>query len=408
MSDEKQKELEHLAKAVAPTTPISEDDRKKLPRNEIGLCLSGGGYRAMLFHLGTLWRLAEIGWLDRIARISTVSGGTIPAAYLALQWQKFGNATMDGKAFAKHVVPGIRRLAGDTIDAESVIWGILSSDTIAEKVAKAYDKHLFEGATLADIRDQPRFVFNATNVQSGVLWRFSKPYMADYRVGMVKNPKVALATAVAASSAFPPVLSPAELELDPATFAPDVGGDLAKNAFRKRVVLSDGGVYDNLGLETVWKSHATVLVSDAGAKYEPEEKPAHDWARHSYRVLNLIDSQVRALRKQQVIGAYVMRKWMMESLNLPADNNIVRHVGREGAYWSIASSLADYHLPDAPLPCPADRTRELAAVPTRLKALDDSMQNRLINWGYAICDAAMRKHVDASLGTPKFPCEGGV
>jgi NTE family protein len=49
---------------------------------------------------------------------------------------------------------------------------------------------------------------NATNVQSGVLWRFMKPYMCDFRVGEVKTPTLRLAEAVAASSAFPPVLSP--------------------------------------------------------------------------------------------------------------------------------------------------------------------------------------------------------
>ena len=57
----------------------------------------------------------------------------------------------------------------------------------------------------------PRFVINATNVQTRVLWRFSKPFMGDYRVGLIKDPKVELAIAVGASSAFPPILSPVTL-----------------------------------------------------------------------------------------------------------------------------------------------------------------------------------------------------
>ena len=92
--------------------------------------------------------------------------------------------------------------------------------TIGDKVAAAYNKHLFDDSTLQDLPDWPRFVINATNVQSGALWRFMKPYMRDYRVGEVKNPTVSLAMAVTASSAFPPVLSPMRLELAAVTRIP--------------------------------------------------------------------------------------------------------------------------------------------------------------------------------------------
>ena len=43
------------------------------------------------------------------------------------------------------------------------------------------------------------------------------------------------------------------------------------------------------------------------------------------------------------------------------------------------------------------------ATPTRLKRMNNTLQERLINWGYAVCDAAMRKHVDTSLPKGKFP-----
>ena len=142
--------------------------------------------------------------------------------------------------------------------------------------------------------------------------------------------------------------------------------------------LTDGGVYDNLGLETVWKRYQTVLVSDAGGQLEPEEEPKSDPARHAYRVLNLIDNQVRALRKRQVIDSF-------------------KSGVRKGAYWGIRTNIADYQLADA-LPCPFDRTMELAETPTRLKRMNDNLQERLINWGYAVCDAALRKHVDTDAG----------
>ena len=49
----------------------------------MGLCLSGGGYRAALFHLGALRRLDELGVLGQVRTISAVSGGALIANLLA-------------------------------------------------------------------------------------------------------------------------------------------------------------------------------------------------------------------------------------------------------------------------------------------------------------------------------------
>ena len=368
-----------------PVQPIPTDDESDAVEPTPALCLSGGGYRAMVFHIGVIWRLYETGLLKDIKRISSVSGGSITAGQLALAWRElsFDPDRIKSDFIPKFVEP-LRAFAGVTIDAESVILGTLLPGSVGDRIAKAYDEHLFHGKTLQDMPDEPRFVINATNVQSGALWRFMKRYMRDYRVGKVDKPKVPLAQAVAASSAFPPVLSPFELRLRDADFVPGTGLDLQRPPFTTRVVLSDGGVYDNLGLETAWKRHQTVLVSDAGGKIEAEEEPETDWARHSYRVLNLIDNQVRSLRRRQVIDSFKSK-------------------ARKGAYWGIRTDIADYQLPDA-LNCPLDRTTQLAELPTRLKRLDATTQERLINWGYAVCDAALRKHVDPNLGRPPgFP-----
>ena len=58
------------------------------PADGVALCLSGGGYRAMLFHVGVVWRLHDAGWLKRLDRVSSVSGGSITAGALALAWPK--------------------------------------------------------------------------------------------------------------------------------------------------------------------------------------------------------------------------------------------------------------------------------------------------------------------------------
>src|SRR5689334_1866866 len=124
----------------------------------------------------------------------------------------------------------------------------------------------------------------------------------------------------------------------------------------------------------------------------PDPHPPGDWARHSKRVLDLIDNQVRSLRKRQLINSY----------QLPVGDQ--NH--RKGTYWGIRSDVREYRLP--PIPgypfdangCPHEKTLALAETPTRLKALDAATQQRLINWGYAVCDVAMRKHVDSNAALP--------
>jgi NTE family protein len=376
------------------------DKQPSQTEDGIGLALSGGGYRAMVFHVGGLIRLNETGLLRKIKRISSVSGGSITAGVLGTSWKdlKF----TDEVAVNFDVVVGrVRQMANTTVDAGAIIGGILLPGSISDRVAKAYDKTLFKGAKLNDLPDDsepgnPRFVINATNVQTAALWRFSRNYMGDYRVGLVERPDVSLAVAVAASSAFPPVLSPSELDIEqPVVDTP--GADLHKEPYTEKAILSDGGVYDNLGLETITKRYATILVSDAGQKIAPDPDPHRDWARHSLRVLDIVDNQVRSLRKRNLIDSYERK-----------DHN--------GTYWGIRTSFADYKLADDPLKCLTRNAVPLAEIPTRLEAMPSDVQNRLMNWGYAICDAALRAHVDAALQTKlgvkidlptKFPFEGG-
>ena len=54
----------------------------------IGLALSGGGYRAAAYHIGTLRALHKLGILENVDVISSVSGGSITAAYYALNKEK--------------------------------------------------------------------------------------------------------------------------------------------------------------------------------------------------------------------------------------------------------------------------------------------------------------------------------
>jgi NTE family protein len=337
----------------------------------------------MLFHVGSLWRLNEAGYLPKLARISSVSGGSITAGVLGHRWSRLAFVSDVATRFEAEVVAAIRAMASQTIDVGDILRGLFLPGSIGDRVVASYNTHLFNHASLQDLPDAPRFVINATNVQSGALWRFSKPYMWDWRVGKVADPKIELAVAVGASSAFPPVLSPARIKLKDSDFVPGTGVDLQKPPYTEDIYLTDGGVYDNLGLETAWKEYDTILVSDGGGHMAPDPEPHTDWARHAIRINDLIDNQVRSLRKRQLIGSFAGGE-------------------RKGTYWGIRSDVADY--PNAnPLPCPSAQTMVLAEYATRLAAVPDLTQQRLINWGYAICDAAMRAHIDQNLAAGRFP-----
>ena len=111
---------------TGPVQPIPTDDDNRPPEPTPALCLSGGGYRAMVFHIGVLWRLYEIGLLQTVKRISSVSGGSITAG---ATWRWPGTTSASDadsvrRDFVPKVVAPLRAFAGETIDAECVILGV--------------------------------------------------------------------------------------------------------------------------------------------------------------------------------------------------------------------------------------------------------------------------------------------
>src|SRR5262245_18899275 len=122
--------------ADTPVERIVTDPAEIKPEAGTALCLSGGGYRAMLFHVGVLWRLYETRLLQNVQRISSVSGGSITAGVLGLKWKElsFDPARL-GSDFLPLLVSPIRALADVTIDADAIFWGVVLPGRVSDRVA---------------------------------------------------------------------------------------------------------------------------------------------------------------------------------------------------------------------------------------------------------------------------------
>ncbi len=208
-----------------------------------------------------------------------------------------------------------------------------------------------------------------------LLWSFPfgyegiAPEGAVGMLGVSSTTDVPLATAVAASSAFPPIFSPVVLKTDPGAWTD--GAKLPNlAALRRRTVLADGGIYDNMGLESLADNVDIVLVGDAGAPFEIEEEPHEENILQLGRVRDILIDQTRALRERWLVSEFESQ-------------------GKQGAYWGIGTPKAKYEpTPRMALDTPASDALE--HMPTRLAALDATQQGHLVNWGYALCDVSLR------------------
>ena len=368
-----------------------------------GLALSGGGYRATLFAVGSLWRLNELGFLKKINRITGVSGGSITLGYLALNWEKLAFDNDDVATNFKEVIAQpLQEFCSKDLDIKGVITGLLSpTQTIGDKIASAYSERLFGNTALSALPvgvDIPEFIFYATNYDTGSSVRMTRDAIYDYKLGEASSNGISLAQAVGASSAFPPFFSPIILDSSKWQWTKSEYEKLPKDLvdlLRRQLTLVDGGLYDNMGMEAIWKTDPNsadhfdqVFVCDAGAplKLGYGIQPGfinwllrmtglnRNWMSQLMRMSDVMIEQQRALRKHQLIdnfqkGVYQGSYW-----------GITTEIGNYGTFVKVASDSAD--------------SERLAQIPTRLNSFSDKDQGHLINWGYALTDAAIRGYVD--------------
>jgi len=364
---------------VAPDAPLPPARRQG-----IGLCLSGGGFRAALFHSGALRRLSELGLLSRadFRTVSAVSGGAIAAASLATALGHLALATgrpIPREVWNAEVAAPLRAFTRRDARTGPMLrrllpWNLLRVGTTVEALARRLERDLTR-LRLSALPARPEFLFLATDMSYGVAWVFARETMGDYQVGYLPPPPdFPLARAVAASACFPPVFGPLRLRLDPDALR---GGAAPRDAARRQCLaglpLTDGGTYDNMGLEPVWKSHAVVLVSDAGGTFVEEADRGLSWRIPRYVAIQ--ERQSRALRK----------RWLIASLATGA---------LQGAYWGVASAPSRY---DGPF---AGYSKELAAeviarIRTDLDGFSDAEAGVLENHGYLLAEAALQRHLPA-------------
>ncbi len=296
-----------------------------------------------------------------------------------LDWS--GDAAPDFRA--KVTAPLRAFLTSANIDIWAGVLGLLLPfRTGGDMVRAAYDRRLFHGATLQDLpadSEGPRFVVLATNYQLNSLWRFSRPYAADYRVGMIANPDFSLAKVVAASSGFPPVFCPIGFDLRAYQVQPLVGADMHAPPYTRYAEMADGGIYDNMGLEPIWKRYGVLLISNAGDPFKQTPRGPRSWPMMLLRILGMIHRQAENNRV----------RWLMA---LAAQGQ------RKVAYWPLRNEVGHY-----PVAGTAGLSAEDAAAarrePVRLWALKADAFRRLYHHGYSLADAAAQSY----LGAPNQP-----
>ena len=364
----------------------------------LGLALSGGGFRATLFHVGSLLRLNDAGILKNVEEVTSVSGGSIIAAHLALKWETLRfNEHGIADNLEEEVVNPIRDFCSRTIDVGAILGGVLSPFRHpSHMLIGNYKKHLYGDKTLQDLPATghgPRFTIYATSLQTGASVRFMRDKLGEWHLGNYPSPEISVAVAVAASSAFPPPLCPVKLEVDASRWVSTEISDMHQDEHLKStMMLGDGGIYDNMGLERLMQKCDHILVSDAGAPFGIDRKfkaGRFSQVARTKRALDIMGNQVRALRVRQLIRSF-------------EDSQ------KRGAYWGIGTRVDTYPLNelglDPALARDSDVTHEISGMRTRLNKFSPQEQGRLINWGYALTDAALRSRYDRTIvAAPNLP-----
>ena len=340
-------------------------------RHRTGLALSGGGFRATLFHLGAIWRLNEMAMLPEIERFSSVSGGSILAGLLAVRWSKLRFQDGVSVNFGEEIVNPIWQFCSKNIDHAAVAFGLVAGTW---KLEQSYRRHLVGESALRDLPEEPKFIFNAVHIETGRNCTLSKAGLHTWRLGDIEIPNLEVSKAVAASSACPPFFPAVTLDVDPSGFVKTEHADLFQRSdLKSRLSLIDGGAYDNLGVHAI-RNCATILVSDGSAPLHATRggRFARQFDHRIIRPMATAVEQTRAVRRSQIVSNFQSGR-------------------KEGTLWYANTDIHNYPI-RSPFTIEPEWRHHFGAVRTRLNAFTDAEKSRLINWGYIMCDLSIRSY----------------
>jgi predicted acylesterase/phospholipase RssA len=355
---------------------------------KIGLALSGGGFRASLYHLGLVRFLRDAKILPNVTHITSVSGGSIFAAHLVLNWGRYNGSDSEFDAAAFEVLDFVRLDVRNRITrrwpfAYALSWprrltGYSNRKlTLTGLLESHYEKFLYGDTSLFQLPQHPQLHILATNLSEGCLCSFNRKGLLMVRrqpdeAVRIDRMHVGLATvamAVTASSAFPAFFPPLVLTGD------DVGassGEFGRQAY------TDGGVFDNLGvrmfrcLEPILAAEQTafdgVLVSDVGKRIE---------VQGNQRAGGLIRTAMRAS------DILMDRVWQLENETFKDSQGFV--------FARIKDVVDPQEDPTAMHPEIQRQTANIRTDLDRFSALEISS---LVRHGYCVGRKACRAHPD--------------
>jgi NTE family protein len=278
---------------------------------KIGLSLSGGGIRAAIFHLGICKYLAEKALLSSVTHISSVSGASLCGALI---FAKSGNKWPSDTGFLQDVLPEIRQtILKNDIQVAALLKLPFSPDfweNRADLIAKVMQEKWGITGTMQDLPEKPLWEINCTTFETGKDFRISRQKMGDYILGYVKNPDLPIASAAAASAGFPILIGPLKLDAKKYTWTETPPGAPSEDSY----YLWDGGVYDNLGLEALYKPDTGLtsnidflILSNASCMGGYMHRDGSSSVKNLKRLLDISMEQVSALRSRD-IGAYILKQ----------------------------------------------------------------------------------------------------
>ena len=354
---------------------VKESNTADIRRSGISLSLSGGGFRAALFHLGAMRRLIELGVLENIDTISSVSGGSIFSAHLATRMveMKINNPSFFND-WDKDIAEPFRNFVKNDLRTfpllKNVAWNWFVPDRRVKDLENSYQKYL----TSLKIKDLPtgrKFIFCATDLTFGVCWEFQQTKIGSYKAGYIEEASNwPLARAVAASSCFPPIFGPMYIRVNPKSYKKGSYQGNDKMKLLSSIGLSDGGVYDNMALEPVWKSHQYVLISDCGSPFD--FKNSNTYFRRLLRYTNIITNQTQALRKRLFFSDINDEKY-------------------RGVYWSLKTFREDFVNISGKGYSNTFVNDIISEVRTDLDMFSDTEIAVIENHGYSVTDYVLNK-----------------